>query len=432
MASDRDNFKAGLFVIIGVMLGLVLIFLLADIQQLLEKQQQVRVYYALGDGIKGLKAGAQITLGDQPVGTVLEIQDAVEADHVVGKRVIVEMPDRIKLYEDAAIELVVPPLGSGTRLNIRSVGAGSPYNASQDIAGQLASSELTKSLAKHAGIAEKQRQQIKQVIANAAAITETLKNDLPQITATIQQVLDKAGPVVDEVQVAVNNMKQATEDVKQITGNYRTRSAGWADRVDRITGNIDQATGTVNQLVKDKRETIGQTVDDLGAAAGNVKAVTVRAKGETMDQITVALNKADAALENVRHATDQLKTLAVGQRPVLERAIANAQITTGQLKLTAIEVRRSPWRLLYKPDDKELATDNLYDAARSFALAAGALDSAAQSLRAVSTQEGVATDTITQMVSQLEKLFGKFAEAEQSFWQALKPHGPLPASATGQ
>jgi hypothetical protein len=27
------------------------------------------------------------------------------------------------------------------------------------------------------------------------------------------------------------------------------------------------------------------------------------------------------------------------------------------------------------------------------------------------------------MIAQLEKLFAKFSEAEQGFWEALKPHG---------
>lgn len=424
MSNERDNFKAGLLVLVGIGLAMLLVFLLADIDQLFEEKQQVRVYYQLSDGLKGLKPGAEATLGDQPIGTVLEIHDVAEGDRVVGKEAVIELPKRVKLYENAAIELVVPPLGSGTKLNIHSVGTGQPYNQSKAIPGMLAESDLTGALVKQAGIEQEQRQQIKQIIANVAALTETLKNDMPQITASIRQVLDQTSPIVADMGKAVAQVREATSDIKAMTGEYRQRSSAWVGRIDSITQNMDEATGSVNQLVKDKGATIGESLD-------NVKAVTAHVKQQTLAEIDGAIVKARSAINNLHTATDQLKTLSIGQRPVLERALANAQITTGQLKLAAIEVRRSPWRLMYKPDDKELETDNLYDAARSFALAAGSLDAAAQSLRAVSDGQGASTETLGKMVTQLEALFAKFHEAERVFFNALKSSSGGAAAGSG-
>jgi hypothetical protein len=115
----------------------------------------------------------------------------------------------------------------------------------------------------------------------------------------------------------------------------------------------------------------------------------------------------------------------VGQRPVLERMVANLQLSADQLKLATIEIRRSPWRLLYKPDEKELETDNLYDAARSFALAAGTLDAATQSLQAVAEKTPNDQAKIEEMVKHLEALYERFEEAEAEFWKALKDNpGP--------
>ena len=85
---------------------------------------------------------------------------------------------------------------------------------------------------------------------------------------------------------------------------------------------------------------------------------------------------------------------------------------------------------MYTPKDEELETDNLYDAARSFAMAAGALDTAAESLRAVAGRQAAGSKQQTaKMLDRLELLFGKFEEAEGAFWKALKPgEGQAPAS----
>ncbi len=107
------------------------------------------------------------------------------------------------------------------------------------------------------------------------------------------------------------------------------------------------------------------------------------------------------------------------------RMVANLQITAGQLKLAAVEIRRSPWRLLHRPDDQEYETDNLYDAARSFALAAGALEASAASLQSVLEYDAVEKDQLQQKLDYFEKLFGKFKETEQSFWDALQKQAPV-------
>src|SRR5688500_15303236 len=118
MRPERDNFKAGLFVIAGAVLALVVIFGLADLERLLERTQEVRGSYGLGEGLQGVEEGRAVTLGDQPVGQVAAIEDVREegSGRVIGKLMVLEIPDRYKLYQDAQIDLRKPPLGGGTRV----------------------------------------------------------------------------------------------------------------------------------------------------------------------------------------------------------------------------------------------------------------------------------------------------------------------------
>jgi ABC-type transporter Mla subunit MlaD len=333
---------------------------------------------------------------------------------VTGKIVTISFPKRIKLFQDARIELDVPTIGSGTKLNISSVGTKVLYDSTTVIEGALAGSTLAEDLAANMGIEARQRLQIHNIISNVAALTESLKSDLPQIVEKLNKSMDNVDPLLTD-------LRAAAADIRQLTADVSAHREQWIERLDHLVESADEAVTGIRDLVKDKSPALRQTID-------NVAEVTRHVRDKTLAQIDDALDKATTSLANVRQASAELKTFIVGQRPVLERAVANAHLTTAQLKLAAIEVRRSPWRLLYKPNDKELESDNLYDAARSFAMAAGALDSAAQSLRSVGQQQPQDRDQIAEMLDRLEALFERFERAEDGFWKALKGR---PAESSG-
>src|SRR5262245_10016886 len=102
MAQKRDNVKAGLFVFVGIVLALVVVFVLSYFESLLEKRKPIEVSFALSDGLLGLKKGASITLGDQPIGEVSGIRDTLDANgRVTGKVVTASIPSKYNIYEDA-------------------------------------------------------------------------------------------------------------------------------------------------------------------------------------------------------------------------------------------------------------------------------------------------------------------------------------------
>lgn len=426
MTSERDNFKAGLFVIAGIIMAMAAVWLLVDFNRLFEQTQTVTVHYTLSDGLQGLKEGASVTVGDQPVGEVIEITDHSDGQRVTGKLISFILPKRYTLYKDASIVLSVPAIGTGTKLNVRSVGNQGLYEEGEVLEGDLAGTTLTRNLVQDMGIEDLQRQQLQQIIANVEAITTTLRADLPAISQKVQTVLEDLQPLAAEAKKAVADAAIAIADAKAMVADAKARSGEWFDRIDSIATNADETMTIARDLVADKDPTIRESLDNVKAATADVKEVTARVKSQTMDQVTEAIAIATRAVENIKVSTDEIRDLVIGQRPVLERALANAQLTTDQLKLAAIEVRRSPWRLLYKPSDTELDSDNLYDAARSFAQAAGALDSAALSLRAVSERADRSNEELTPMLEHLEVLFGEYQKAESRFWEALEQRAPAP------
>ena len=117
MTRERNNLLAGLFVLAGIVVAFTVIVLLSDLQGLFTPMYDVQVRYKLSDGLLGLKKGATVTIGNSPIGTVEHIsdqRDPKEPDRVIGKIVSFEIPKRYTLFDNAIVELNVPPLGTGT------------------------------------------------------------------------------------------------------------------------------------------------------------------------------------------------------------------------------------------------------------------------------------------------------------------------------
>ncbi|MCC6579827.1 MAG: hypothetical protein IT440_05250 [Phycisphaeraceae bacterium] len=457
MKLQRDNFKAGLFVLFGILLALVVVYILADLDHLTQKRQVVRVFYLLSDGVRGLKPGAAVTLGDQPVGVVDDIQsyaDSQSPGQVRGLVVVCQIPDHVTLHWDALIELVAPPLGSGTRLNIRSVGgqSGSPrytpgdampanivpgwamvgatdsakltdeqklarYPGPRDaIPGALAASSLVQDLTQNIGIKELQRKQIQSIIAHVEHMSAVLDEQVPVM-------MEKSNRLIAKVDGAIDKVHESLASTKEILSAVQAKVEPWSANLDAALDNTRAITAQTRSFLDQQMPSLEKTVANVQDTTANLKETSATIRHTTMQQVQDAMATAQAALESLKTTSVRLKEFVTAERPVLDRAVANAQIMSDQLKLAAIEIRRSPWRLLHAPQPGEMETDNLYDAARSFALAAGALDSASRSIESMMADKPADAAEVRQMLDHLKALFGRFQQAENTFWNELNDRG---------
>jgi len=74
-------------------------------------------------------------------------------------------------------------------------------------------------------------------------------------------------------------------------------------------------------------------------------------------------------------------TLLKEETPGIRHTLANLRLMSDQLKLTAVEVRSQPWRLLHSPTTKEMSSQVLYDARAAYAEAASDLRAASEGAR---------------------------------------------------
>lgn len=171
-----------------------------------------------------------------------------------------------------------------------------------------------------------------------------------------------------------------------------------------------------------EREFDSDNPDSVIASLKNVVAGLEKAIPVINEKIDQTLTKADSALETSRSALENVKKLTDDER--IDRIISDISEVSVNLKLTSQEVRRAPWRLLYRPKQKEFKIQALVDSAGTFACGAERLDSAALRLQKLvnTTDEKLPVDRnrLKSMVSELEASFEQFKKAEQKFWEELK------------
>lgn len=459
MNRDRNKVQAGVFVLFGIVLAIVVIVLLSNITNFLQPMQTISVRYVLADGVAGLKPGATVSIGGVESGQVTDIRDVFDPDQpgrLIAKDVVLEIPAHYQVFDNARIELIVPPIGTGTSVNLAGFGydAGSEtgyvgdswtYETDEVLPGRVGVNPLVSNLTEKVGIGDQQRQEIQEIIASVRNISVSLdakQAELDEIIARanafmgkvdtrgekilidLDAVMTEAKALVADARSGVNEAKAGIEQTRVIVSDAQKKWTDlWSPRFDTITGNVDTASGELKEALAESRPVIKRTVDQAEAAMNDVKAVAARFRETTLPDIEKSVRTARESIDDIRETTNQLKTSVITQRPILERTLANARITSDQLKLASIEIRRSPWRLLYTPDKEEIATDNLYDAARNFSEAATTLESSSDSLRALLDRYGETIDPndaeLKRLMTHLQDTFDKFGTAEKKFWDAL-------------
>ena len=170
-------------------------------------------------------------------------------------------------------------------------------------------------------------------------------------------------------------------------------------------GSAQSAMANLKDITGDER--VDRIIDNITEISDNLKS--------TIAILNTSLDSAQSTLTN-------LKAITGDER--IDRIISNVTAVSSNLKLTSQEVRRAPWKLFYKPEEKEFRIQALVDSAGAFAAGAERLDNTALRLQKLMSVTGdkpqVDKDRIESIFSELEASFEQFQKAEQKFWEELK------------
>lgn len=392
MPAQRNDFKAGLFIIISVLLIVGVIVAIKGFGRLFQPAQNRVVTFKLTDDVGGLNLGDDVRIGGFKVGVVRDIEVVTAADGSPAIEVAFSMPKRYELRDGARV-VVQGTLTGASWLNLDNLGSGPPLADGVKLAGHP--SAMSTLLASAGEIAPKLNEVTIPKVNNAI---DTFQGTGMHATALIKLVRSKIDPVVERYYAVADRAKEALTEIRDVFGESKGDFKG-------TVANLNAATGTV----KDKLPGIMDKADGL--------LTTVRT---AVDKASTALDDVKVIASNGKDITATVRSVILSNRGKIDSMLASLKETGDNLKFGSAEIRRSPWRLLYKPGAGEMANLNLYDSARQFAEGAGDLNDAATSLRDALKDPDVTPEDVQKLIERLDKSFSHFNEVEATLWEKVK------------
>jgi phospholipid/cholesterol/gamma-HCH transport system substrate-binding protein len=388
MSKERNELKAGVFIVITFVLAVVVVIWINGAEV---GPSQVRMAsFKLTDDIGGLRVGDDVRLGGFKVGAVRAIQPEGLGTRDARLLVTFTVPGSYQLHTDAIVRLQSTVTGAAN-LNIESVGStGAPALADgQALAGQAdPKTALFAALGRVAPYLEQAAPHLENGIAQLDSQT------IPKVTSAVDSAHDLIRHANGKVDSVSGSATKALDEVSDLLGDTKSDLRG-------TIKNLHTASDTVTQKLPAFTEQLHELLTKTNASLDTAQAALV-------DIRKTAANASDL--------TASLRPVIIGNQSKLDGMVNSLKVTGDNLKQASIEIRHSPWRLLYKPTPAEAANLNLYDSAREFALGAEGLSDAAGSLRDALRDPQADRARIQKLVEQLDASFNHFHEVESKLW----------------
>ncbi len=377
---QRNNVRVGVFVTIALILSMAVIMALTDfVGGLGRDDTSYTVSFHVASGVSSLQPGAEVRVGGLVMGQVVDVRPDLDSEPFDTIHVDINLDSSVTLYDNAMILLSTALLGSEAWLDCPSVGdprTGKPLSAGATLQAIDSVGLLTKLLGPINA-------------SKAATIVDDLQATIASTKAVAADIETNAGPVMDDLQAIADKTRELVE---QVSDEDMPR---WSSQVDGLFDWANDATGTINETLEDGRQfmTSARGIaednrEDIGRIVDNAEAFSVRLNDEIVDKASALLDQGRQGLDDAIAVLDNIKadyeiwTVSIGE------SLANANLASQQLNLAMIEIRRSPWKVLYRPTEKELEHELLYEATRSFAVAAADMKAASKSVSRILEKYG--------------------------------------------
>jgi ABC-type transporter Mla subunit MlaD len=390
---ERNAFKAGLFIVTSVALIIGVIVAIKGIGRFIEPNQVRTATFTLTDDVSGLRIGDDVRVGGLKVGIVRSLSiDVAHDDKPALITVTFHMPRRLVLRDGARLGVQNTITGAAW-VNFDTLGSGKPLADDVVLKGQ---------------------------------------------PGAYAQILNSVSTLAPEIQAVVHDVRTITlPKVNTTVDNTSALTADLRGRIEGIVTRYNTATDRLAELLTHLRDVFGESKTDLRTTIANLKDATGTVKEKLppiLEKLDGALTKANTGLENAQQAIKDLGTtmdhakgisgdvrsIITRNRSRIDELVQSVKDAGDNLKYATAEIRRSPWRLLYKPRPGEVANLNLFDAARDFAEGANDMSDAATALRDALKDPKADPAMIQKLVNQLDDNFAKFQKVENELWKRVK------------
>lgn len=443
MPREKEHFKLGLTVLI--MLGLTVACTVFIGQGAFARRSPAAVHFSADSPLPLLKAGSAIRYGARDVGRISAV-NLIERAGPDGPspitEVLIDLDPSLDLRRDATVFAVGPLLGGPGLIEIRSRGK-DPQKASltAPLTGRVGG--LTAEFAKVAGeldadapdsLLARIKTQLDETREDS--IITHLRQTAADLSLAMQRVREQTDP--NEREALMAKLRTTVEHVSAIAANVRaqTEAASPDSLTARLVTAVDElnvALGEVSGMLKDNRDNIRSTVAHLNTASETLAMRVLEPIAGELDRndgmtalakVHVLFDQLQGILADTGEVAETARQTVVLNKPAISRTIDNLKIMSDHLAQTSKDLKRNPWRLLYRPSLEDTAELNIFDASREFADASGRINDALARMEALLATGGgsisVNDPVFSALRDELKTTFDRLGQARDALWDRLK------------
>lgn len=367
----RNEVQAGLFVIFSSALFFVTLALLGSFRSLTEPYKTVHVEF---DDVKGLRKGDPVYLLGQKVGIVENLSFRKKEAGTPRVIVALSLPSTDWKYLTQQCSVFIDKSITGN-LSVEI----------QDLQGP----ELTEGF----------------------LLKGTVAFDMVETADKIEAALESINQVIHQLAKLLESVEKDGKIEKMIANLSKTIRT-IADRSDPLMTKVDSIATLIEGILQENRTGIRDVVTNLN----NASLVAHR----FLEKLTPAVDSLDDAMKQLAQVSGNLDDLVVRNSGHIDGILEDLRETSANALTLTDEVKRRPWKLLYRPSENELETFDLYDAAWAYNLAAKALNRSVRDLSALSRSERTDETKVQEVIETIEASLKRQKEAEESFYSALR------------
>lgn len=375
MPKRRKEVLVGTFIIISVLLLLLLLYLMGTMDPVLEKTARVDVEFS---EVHGLAAGDPVYLFGYKVGVVSGIEVVPrEGDEPARLRVTLTLPGRYRPYLRVDSAVRIDKSITGSNMVMIREGEGPALPEGGILKGSVAID--------FAAVADR----MQRVLENA----ETIASSVASVMEEVEQKADLA--------VAVSRLAALPEELRR---------------------DILPVRDQVEELLRALQSVVDENRIDLRHTVANLKDTSAQAKSLT-DKLLLTPEKLELTMRDLSEVARQAAGVIRDHRDDVDMIVDDLRETSTNASHLTAEIRRRPWRILYRPSEEELRAMELYDSAWAYNLGATELNRSLRALLSYFQNEPEGSARPEQLELAYERVRESLRnqrEAEERFWSRLR------------
>lgn len=377
---DRAAFKAGLFIFAMAILAVVMVFLVRGFRGSIGDTQEVTVVFGAGDNAAALAAGSQVRIYGVGVGTIASAQVIPDEQEGALVEVVAQLPAGFEVMRDAEV-VASASLTGESWLNFVTLGSGEPMGDGGRIRGS-------------SGGFEKALNAVNDALPAAVDAIERVNEVADRFDGLIARIDAKVDPLASDVQA------------------FADAAAGAASRLDTLLGDSGSDLRTTFRglagVADSARERVPPLLDDLNALVADADA--------TVEKIEPLIGRVGPVIGDTRAVVSDLRGLVRTNAPGVNRTVRAVERTAVEAQGAVGELRAAPWRLIYRPRERDQRNLALYAAARGYAAGAQDLEATADALRvALETLAEAPVEGGPEQAVELSRLRREVVDAYEDF-----------------